>query len=390
MGRNPAISEVNVLRTSLVAVAFALICAWPLTAKYAQWLIDQVPVDRLVANLELVAKERPQDAATQINLARAHGMAYAEKTETAPVRRDQPVLGVYFGHEPPNIPYKAQSTNDPAKLAAAGIHLKKSIEHFQAAVALAPDSLVARLGLAWSIEQSGDTRGAISAYRDVIERAWKIEGAMTRAGLGFAPVTAEASDYLIPLLDKEKDAGEISTLRDRSRKLRRLPRSITPVAIPLRDGLHLTDILDDDVAVRFDADGTGAKLWTWITPDAAWLVYDQKGRGEIRSALQLFGSVTFWMFWEHGYDAMRALDDNRDGRLAGRELRHLHLWRDINSNGISERSEVQSLAAYDVISLGLDFVRMADLDQTPFVLKGVSFRDGSTRPTWDVLLQPAR
>jgi hypothetical protein len=41
----------------------------------------------------------------------------------------------------------------------------------------------------------------------------------------------------------------------------------------------------------------------------------------LTSALQLFGNVTFWMFWSNGFEAMRALDDNQDGTLAGGELR---------------------------------------------------------------------
>jgi hypothetical protein len=33
---------------------------------------------------------------------------------------------------------------------------------------------------------------------------------------------------------------------------------------------------------------------------------------------------------------------------------------------------------------------MDDADRTPWAAHGVTFRDGSTRPTWDVVLQPAR
>jgi hypothetical protein len=96
------------------------------------------------------------------------------------------------------------------------------------------------------------------------------------------------------------------------------------------------------------------------------------------------------MFWDTGYDAMRALDDDCDGRLAGRELRHLALWRDANGNGVSEPGEVRSLADHDIVSLSFDHTRMDDADRTPWAAHGVTFRDGSTRPTWDVVLQPAR
>jgi hypothetical protein len=46
---------------ALVLVVGALLCAWPLKAMYAPYDLEQVPVDRLVANLEVMAKERPKD-----------------------------------------------------------------------------------------------------------------------------------------------------------------------------------------------------------------------------------------------------------------------------------------------------------------------------------------
>ena len=34
------------------------------------------------------------------------------------------------------------------------------------------------------------------------------------------------------------------------------------------------------------------------------------------SALQLFGSVTYWMFWDHGYQALATLDSTDLAKLA--------------------------------------------------------------------------
>ena len=64
----------------------------------------------------------------------------------------------------------------------------------------------------------------------------------------------------------------------------------------------------------------------WIVP--AWLVFDRRGTGSITSGLQLFGSVTFWLFWENGYDALRSLDDNGDGAIAGADRHRLGAQRD--------------------------------------------------------------
>jgi hypothetical protein len=369
------------------AAAF-LICALPLGAIHLPVDLEQVPVDRLVANLEALAKERPKDYGIQMNLGRAHSMAYAQKSETLTAAR---VKGSKMRSDPfpyiePDsryVPYRVQPTSDRAKHAAAMIHLKAAIAHFEKAIEIDPRPAIARINRGWCLEQSGDRAAAIAAYRDVIETG------TSRRTMG-AFVAAEATGYLIPLLDPVKDADEIASLRQQRARIESIPRPVTPIAVPLRDGLEVDAILDDFAAVRFDADGMGAKSWTWITADAAWLVYDQIGRGEIRSALQLFGSVSFWMFWDTGYDAMRALDDDCDGRLAGRELRHLALWRDANGNGVSEPGEIRSLADHDIVSLSFDHTRMDDADRTPWAAHGVTFRDGSTRPTWDVVLQPAR
>jgi tetratricopeptide (TPR) repeat protein len=377
-----------------VAVVAALLYAWPLGAIYVAYDLEQVPVDRLVANLEVIARERPTDSWAQINIGRAHAMAYSQKTETVLAARERSARNNQWPFVEPNapfVPFRVQSTSDPIKQAAAATHLKAAIEHFRNALEINQNYSIARLSLGWCLEQSGDKAGAIATYRDVITRNVPMDSA---SGTGSPSVNiyvgAEAIDYLIPLLDSSKDAAEIASLRQRQEGIRRIPRPITPVAIPLRDHLSLAQVVGCDKAVTFDADGTGPALWTWISSDAAWLVFDQIGRGEIRSGLQLFGSVTFWMFWPNGYDAMRALDDDRDGRLAGAELMHLGLWRDVDSNGVSERGEVQSLSAYGIVSLSYNYARLDDADHTPYVARGVAFRDGSTRPTWDVLLQPAR
>ena len=163
--------------------------------------------------------------------------------------------------------------------------------------------MVARLGLAWTLEKSGEKSIAIKQYRALIVDAWKSEKSLRSVPMNGETIVSEASDYLILLLDKEKYEEEITTLRKRAAGLRRLPRPITPVAVPLRDGLRAGDVLDPHAAVAFDADGSGLKArWTWITKDAGWLVYDPNHERRITSGLQLFGSVTFFLFWNTGYD----------------------------------------------------------------------------------------
>jgi hypothetical protein len=111
------------------------------------------------------------------------------------------------------------------------------------------------------------------------------------------------------------------------------------------------------------------------------LVYDPSGRGQITSGLQMFGTVTFWIFWRDGYEALSALDDNGDGILSGAELRGLALWQDVNKNGVSEPGEVVPVAEFGIASLSC--ARQTHASGIPWNPAGVTFRDGSSRPTFD-------
>jgi hypothetical protein len=58
-----------------------------LQAMFPPLLIENVPIDRVIQNLERRVSANPGDINSRINLARVHAMAYASKTETAPVRK---------------------------------------------------------------------------------------------------------------------------------------------------------------------------------------------------------------------------------------------------------------------------------------------------------------
>jgi tetratricopeptide (TPR) repeat protein len=281
-------------------------------------------------------------------------------------------------------------TDDKDKLNTAREHLARAIEQYEEVLKLAPENLAAGLGYAWCVEQSGQKRKAIEEYRKVIKAAWEkdkdLKGAFDRQ-----PVTAEAAGCLIPLLDNDKDKEEIKTLQERIKRMGMLPRAISPIVIPLHDGLAARELEDRSANVAFDADGTGLqKRWTWITRNAGWLVNDPHHTGKITSGLQMFGNVTFWMFWENGYQALAALDDDRDGMLAGKELEGLAIWQDLNGNGISERGEVKPLAEWGIVAISCGYVTdVKHPDRIAYSPQGVFFRDGSNRSTYDIILHPA-
>jgi hypothetical protein len=385
-----------------IAMCFAIVERFDAIYVLPQ-LID-VPVDRLIRNMEQLVAQDPRAAGLRFNLARVHAMAFALKMtpeQQVKTARGGEANGVWFGPEAELVPFKSVPTTDPAKLAAAKDHLTKAIELYREGVELDPSNLTAKLGYAWCLDQSGDRNKAITAYRHVIAEAWLKEQSFFRlptpgargisqvsAPPNWHPLTTEATSYLIPLLDPVKDADEIATLRERVSAFNSLGRAVTPIAIPLRDGLAVSDIVDFAAQVPFDADGSGfRKPWTWITPDAAWLVHAPEGSRPVTSALQMFGSVTFWLFWDNGYQAMQSLDDNADGELEGNELDDLALWRDSNSNGIAEKGEMNSLAAWGIVSLSWKHeVDPSREDYVAFSGNGVTFRNGRSRPTYDILL----
>jgi hypothetical protein len=141
-------------------VLFLMLAAATVGALYPPYDLEQIPVDRLVANLEIIAKERPKDFWVQVNIGRAHGMAYAQKTETVLAMRlkggRSAEIFPFVELNAPYVPFRLQPANDPAKQAAAEAHLKAAIERFRKALDIDPSQPIPRLSLAWCLEQSGD------------------------------------------------------------------------------------------------------------------------------------------------------------------------------------------------------------------------------------------
>jgi hypothetical protein len=373
----------------LAAVAIATTSV-RLNGIFVRFETAKVPVARLAANLEKRLLESPASDDLHLQLARLYGMAYAANAdEVAVSARSGRPDEVWFGHDADLIPY-GRAPGTASRSEASRQYFEKSLQHYRAAVRLNTGNLLARLGYGWTLERSGDRSGAIAEYRQVIERAWPKERERRGLGIGERFYTHETAGYLIPLLDPRKDAAEIAELRGRMDRLERMPRAITPIAIPLKDGAAPRTIVDLDAQVRFDADGSGRPLrWTWISAEAGWLVYDADGHGVIASALQWFGNVTFWLFWNNGYEALCALDDDGDGELKGRELRFLAIWQDADRDGVSDAGEVRALGREGIVALSCAFTPGDGLLVAATSPQGVRFADGRVRPTYDVIIRPA-
>lgn len=359
----------------------ALLLAPAAEARFVGVATEEVPVERAIRNVERRGGEVP-DPDTLLQLARLHALASSRPVVTA---EQTPQFGpdfveVWWGHVPPALPWTPYTAGASDVLSVSGrAHLDQAVALYRRLLAQRPDDLLVKLGLGWCLARGGDRVGALPLLRDAANGTWAIEKDHTSAGMGGSHA-AEAAGYLVDALDPVADAAEIAELKARIATIARRPRPVTPLLVGLTDR-PLADLVDETAGVRFDLDGAGPARWPWPGPDAAWLVWDPAGRGDIRSGLQLFGSVTWWVFWEDGFQALGALDDDGDGRLAGPELDGLALWRDLDGDGRSTRREVQPLARHGIVSVGTD----ATIGPEGFLLaaEGARTTNGRTLPVWD-------
>ena len=171
--------------------------------------------------------------------------------------------------------------------------------------------------------------------------------------------------------------------------LEALPRgAITPIVFSMEPASCVADLLAPQKVVRFDLDGDGViERRPWLKPTTGLLVWDGDRDGRITSGRELFGSVTWWLFFSNGYRALDMLDDNRDGSLAGRELRGISVWFDRDCDGESDSGEVVSLESLGITAIG---TRPTGCDgQMPMHRAGIRLRDGRTLPSYDWIAPPA-
>ena len=190
------ISEHNRIVMLLTFISFWSFSAVA-NARFARPDLENVPVQRLAENLQKQIEAKPKDAALQVNLARLYAMAYALKTDTAEINKNNKgPLTPWFGYTPAHVPFQVQKTEDEEERKQAEANLKLAIEHYKLAIALDKKNLTAQPGSAWCLEQSGKVMQAIDQYRETIEKGWAAEKDLQSGDLFFQSVTVEASEYL--------------------------------------------------------------------------------------------------------------------------------------------------------------------------------------------------
>lgn len=268
-----------------------------------------------------------------------------------------------------------QATPSQAALA----RLEAARRHYAMAVRLDKSNLRARLGYAYVLDRLGRMSSARQQLRTII-RLGLPQLANTPSDWETHAVLSESVEHLAHLARSANDRAQVRRLQER---LVESPPAIyvTPIVVPLADA-PFGRLIDTTSSVAFDFAGTGdTRAQGWLTPDAAWLVWDPHWRGDIRSGFDMIGQRTWAVFWSDGFEALRALDDNRDGELTGAELGGLSLWRDENRNGVSDPGEVLPANVHGITGLAVrGRATRPGLITAP---SGVRFENGSTRPLYD-------
>ena len=414
----------NRFARTAVTLSFLLL-ATAAGAKWAQIGAD-VPVSRLIANVGAYVRVHPNEARGWYALGRVHSLAFAQTDAKMPVyyKRD---LGPHRAAHPttansplppdelpefygPNSSMEGKYQIKPPDWkrqwkAESRLHLLESLRSYQRATTLAPNNGLYWLGLGWMLEQARDAQAhggsnpdaltanapdwsqqAIAAYQRAYELTYPEDSKQERRGPTPDIISQEAGEGMLRLMKGRAltptEAERQARLQTEIAKLKSIPRMVTPIIFPLRGQTTLAQLMDAHRATRFDlaGDGRGAR-WPWVTPDTGILVWDPAHTGHITSGRQLFGSATWWMLFENGYQALASLDDNHDGQISGRELDGIAVWQDRNGNGQCDRGEVVSLSSLGIVSIAVRSV--GQQNGALCNARGLQLADGTFLATYD-------
>jgi hypothetical protein len=140
----------------------------------------------------------------------------------------------------------------------------------------------------------------------------------------------------------------------------------TPLILDLNyDSVHT---LGTDAGVQYDITGSGLQTSVgWSSPDDGFLVRDINHDGSINDGTEMFGEATVLANGERaqdGFEALSDLDTNQDGIINSQDqaFNSLAIWRDANTDGVTNAGELLTLAQHDIASLNLGYTESDRVD----------------------------
>lgn len=141
----------------------------------------------------------------------------------------------------------------------------------------------------------------------------------------------------------------------------------SPLVLDLNgDGVQTLSITEHDI--HFDHDNNQAAERTgWVDPNDGLLFLDRNGNGIVDGGAELFGDQTRLEdgeLAEDGFWALGFYDSNIDLKIDQEDpiWPSLRVWRDANSNALTEPDEVLSMDELEIRSLSACFFRSTKID----------------------------
>ncbi|WP_018650852.1 hypothetical protein [Actinobacillus capsulatus] len=128
--------------------------------------------------------------------------------------------------------------------------------------------------------------------------------------------------------------------------------------------------LDGDGVELIDFDNSGYLYKTdWVSPDDGLLVLDKNGDGIITNGNELFGGnskIGNDQIALDGFHALSILDSNNDKMIDNLDEKwsELKIWKDVNSDRISQETELITLNDLDIKSINLEIEELDSLDNS--------------------------
>jgi len=175
--------------------------------------------------------------------------------------------------------------------------------------------------------------------------------------------TSSQLDFLTPSQRNNVDSSEFAAITesypgfqtDQTAWTSSTNTSATPLVLDLDgDGVRTLSI---DRGVKFDLDADGkVDRVGWVGAGDGLLARDLDGDGQIDDGSELFGEATVLeggVRAKDGFEALAALDTNRDGKLDVQDeaFASLRVWSDADADGVTDAGELRSLADLGITSI---------------------------------------